>query len=1138
MSRPDAHAPSDPAAKRDASTASANGGRGSASDAAAPNPSSFKITLGESIAARRLAEQSGEKKPGEPTKVPSAVSELLKSAAEVMKASEPKAPGSSASVKAADASKVDAKSGDAKAGEDAGVTIRVTGAKAVRTDSSGRKFEASPGKWDPRGANKPADATADGEEDASSASADGGSESASGKPPRKGSKGLNSPSPVVMAAGRDDDEEDEELAAPRTWETRAGVAVLVVLMAAFGGIVGWRFFMNGPKMLAGGPPAGETAKNPLASIGKSSDESKEKSKPTMLSSTRKDSLFAPRDPNVKAAAYEAETAPPADEAPPTVPKTVPGAPPSTLPSERAAERMPEGSSDAKLPFDVAGGPPSAPAEVGPTPGGSSMRIKSGSAAGAGSAFGAKEGADAASPPTSPGGAYASPFGANDHDPSTGPAAGSTRSPSNRTERAATGSSRAASDKPFMGTLAEMPVGASRRAAPRSPRSAPGGDAKYPADAKNAGKAEWPTTRDSAAAWPYPSTRDAAAGAAAPKTASAWPAATEGAAPAAWPPAGPKDAAAPTTRAAEGPAGYPATYPGAAGATGAGSAFAATPRAPTEGAASGLPGTTRAPKDGSADAASAGFPATGRSPKDESAAPAAAFPATARNPKEATAAAGTSRAAEETLPASPRATGGAWSDPVARPTTGPAAASARAEEEAPAAAGSGFAATPRAPGDAGPAGTAAFPATSRSPSEATPRAAGGPWSDPVASPTTGPAAGASPRAVETAAPATSREPGAASGTAAFPYKGPAATEAAPTSRAASPRSPWGAADAHETAPLATTAPSTHAPNEKAMPAERAAKESSPTTRTPSERIPSAPAEAIAGSPRAVPNAFAPAATDPAPAASVSPSGRAAGSPRAAETAATPRAPMGTPVAVEPVPPTAPAAGAPADRFPSERSSSSPLATSPSGESHGASPLRGGFRDVGGEPSPEPRTASTANGFAPAAANPAASVGKAPGLVEVEVEELVPARAADAGKYVVQPGDNYWTISQALYGEGGYHRALAAHLASQQGRGLLRVGDSFPAPSVGDLRSRYPNLCQPEPAAVAAAAETSRTYKVRGGETLHEIARSQLGKSSRWVDIYDLNQERLDAAGGTLPAGLELTLPADGPETASGKGRKVR
>lgn len=1108
MSRPDAHAPSDPAAKRDASA----------------NPASFKITLGESIAARRLAEQSGDKKAGEPTKVPSAVSELLKTAAEVMKASEPKAPASSVSAKIAEAKGEAVKSGDAKAGEDAaGVTIRVTGAKAVRTDSSGRKFEATPGKWDPRGANKPTDATAEGDEDASNASSDGGSEAAAGRPPRKGSKGLNSPSPVVMAAGRDDEEEDEELAAPRTWETRAGVAVLVVLMAAFGGIVGWRFFMNGPKMLAGGPTAGETAQGPLASIGKGGDESKEKSKPTMLSSTRKDSLFAPRDPNVKAAAYEAETAPAADEAPPTAPKTVPGAPPSTLPSERAAERMPDGSGDAKLPFGAAGGLPSVPAEVGTTPGAPSMRIKSGSAPAAGSAFGAKDAADPAAPPSSPAGAYASPFATNDHDPSSGPAASSTRSPSNRSERAAGGSSRASSDKPFMGTLAEMPVGASRRAAPRSPRSAPGGEAKNPADAKNAGGAEWPTTRDSAAAWPYPSTRDAAAGAsaaAAPKTASAWPAASEGAAPAAWPPAGPKDAAAaPTSRAPqEGPAGYPASYPAAPAGVGAGSAFAAPPRSASD---SGVPGTTRSSKDGAAEAASTGFPATVRNPKDE------------------TATAGSSRAAEETLPASPRASGGAWSDPVARPTTGPAAASARAGEEVPAAPGSGFAATPRAPGDMVPASTSAFPATSRVPGDATPRAAGSPWSDSTASPSTGPAAGASSRAAETASAPTSREPGAASGTAAFPYKAPAATEAGPTGRAASPRSPWAASDSHEAAPLAGAAPSTRTSNEKADPSERAAKETNPTTRTPSERAATAPAETAAGSPRAVPNAFAPATSDPAPAASVAPSGRAAGSPRAAESVATPRAPMGTPVAVEPVPPTAPPAAAPTERFPSERGSSSPLATSPTVESRGATPLRGGFRDVGNEPAAEPKTASTANGFAPATTkNPAASASKAPGLVEVEVEELVPARAADAGKYVVQPGDNYWTISQALYGEGGYHRALAAHLHSQQGRGLLRVGDSFPAPSVGDLRSRYPNLCQPEPAAVASAADASRTYKVRGGETLHEIARAQLGKSSRWVDIYDLNQERLDAAGGPLPAGLELTLPADGPETANAKGRKVR
>ncbi|QGJ69731.1 Hypothetical protein PBC10988_14180 [Planctomycetales bacterium 10988] len=52
---------------------------------------------------------------------------------------------------------------------------------------------------------------------------------------------------------------------------------------------------------------------------------------------------------------------------------------------------------------------------------------------------------------------------------------------------------------------------------------------------------------------------------------------------------------------------------------------------------------------------------------------------------------------------------------------------------------------------------------------------------------------------------------------------------------------------------------------------------------------------------------------------------------------------------------------------------------------------------------------------------------------------------------------------------------------------------------------------------------RTYYVKDGDTLFDIARSTLGKASRWVEIYDLNHDRLGGDFNPLQEGMELQLP---------------
>ncbi len=143
----------------------------------------------------------------------------------------------------------------------------------------------------------------------------------------------------------------------------------------------------------------------------------------------------------------------------------------------------------------------------------------------------------------------------------------------------------------------------------------------------------------------------------------------------------------------------------------------------------------------------------------------------------------------------------------------------------------------------------------------------------------------------------------------------------------------------------------------------------------------------------------------------------------------------------------------------------------------------------------------------------------------------AQLAATGTYVVKPNDNFWTISEAVYGTGSYFKALMRH--NDERHPLperLAVGDEVLVPPEATLREKYPQLC-PKPrrrsAAYAATGSVAtgggRTYEVQEGDTLFDIAKYELGDPARWVEIYQLNQQLLTDDFDFVKPGLQLVLP---------------
>jgi len=154
------------------------------------------------------------------------------------------------------------------------------------------------------------------------------------------------------------------------------------------------------------------------------------------------------------------------------------------------------------------------------------------------------------------------------------------------------------------------------------------------------------------------------------------------------------------------------------------------------------------------------------------------------------------------------------------------------------------------------------------------------------------------------------------------------------------------------------------------------------------------------------------------------------------------------------------------------------------------------------------------------------------------DIADAVEIEGESYTVRPNDNYWIISQRVYGTGSYFKALQEFNREQfPNPDRLDVGDVVSVPDVAVLEQSYPKLC-PKRRHVAAQRRTAtlassrlgeatgeKMYTVAEGDTLFDIARHELGSAERWAEILDLNRDQLGDDIHYLTPGTRLALPGD-------------
>lgn len=203
----------------------------------------------------------------------------------------------------------------------------------------------------------------------------------------------------------------------------------------------------------------------------------------------------------------------------------------------------------------------------------------------------------------------------------------------------------------------------------------------------------------------------------------------------------------------------------------------------------------------------------------------------------------------------------------------------------------------------------------------------------------------------------------------------------------------------------------------------------------------------------------------------------------------------------------------------------------------------------EETPPAEPAFTAPAEEPAAEPEPAPEGRYPRQQrwQTEDEPQQPAEPQQAepagvdGKYTIAPNDNLWIISEKVYGNGRYFKAIYEHNKSRLPQAdRLTVGSVLDVPPADELERRYPNLCPKQRRSAVVKAKATEPvparrnidgrdiYIVAEGDTLFDIARYELGKASRWGEIYELNREALGTDFDYLQPGTELRMP---PKTAA-------
>ena len=135
-----------------------------------------------------------------------------------------------------------------------------------------------------------------------------------------------------------------------------------------------------------------------------------------------------------------------------------------------------------------------------------------------------------------------------------------------------------------------------------------------------------------------------------------------------------------------------------------------------------------------------------------------------------------------------------------------------------------------------------------------------------------------------------------------------------------------------------------------------------------------------------------------------------------------------------------------------------------------------------------------------------------------------------RHTIEAGDTLSDISVLYYGSSRHVDHIRKANPKNKNPAKLKLGDVLviPAPDktvISTVATPRSDVARPGPTGgnVRDQASSSRTYRVKEGDTFYRIAQQRLGNASRWKEILKLNHALVKGDPARLKPGMVLKLP---------------
>jgi nucleoid-associated protein YgaU len=128
-------------------------------------------------------------------------------------------------------------------------------------------------------------------------------------------------------------------------------------------------------------------------------------------------------------------------------------------------------------------------------------------------------------------------------------------------------------------------------------------------------------------------------------------------------------------------------------------------------------------------------------------------------------------------------------------------------------------------------------------------------------------------------------------------------------------------------------------------------------------------------------------------------------------------------------------------------------------------------------------------------------------------------SESRTHVVQSGETFVSIAQAIYGSSAYYPHLIRANPTIDPR-RLKAGMTINVPPISDVKADVTQTSTDHP---AVALDGKTEYRVASGDTLSKISLKLYGKRTEADKLYELNKTLIGPDPGKLKVGMLLKLP---------------